>query len=644
VPKVPNDPADRSLAAIRRRRPAGISRGVLAEPAPQPPLPAISRRIEDYAVIGNCETLALVGRDGSIDWLGLPRYDSAACFAALLGDESHGRWLLAPSGAITRTTRRYRGETLILETEFETEDGTVLVTDFMARRPEVSDVLRIVRGLSGAVMCRTELIVRFEYGLRTPWVTKADDERLHFVAGPDQLILDTTVPLRGEFMRTVGEFRIEAGQEIAFTLSWAPSYRPTPPPLDAAAALVQVESFWKEWAAPFTPDGPYGAPVLRSLVTLKALAHWETGGIVAAGTTSLPEKFGGTRNWDYRFCWLRDATFTLYALIGAGMMDEAKAWRQWLLRAVGGDPNDLKVLYGVAGEKSPPERELDWLPGFEGSRPVRIGNGAADQLQLDVYGEVLGAFYLARRTGLAPEAAGWALECALLEHLEKIWEEPDDGIWEVRGGRRHFTHSKVMAWVAFDRGIRSAKEFGLSAPITRWSRHRDRLRRDICALGFDAEQNSFVQSYGSQELDASLLLIPVVGFLPPTDPRIIGTVAAIEKRLLHDGFVLRYDSASVTDGLPAGEGAFLACSFWLADNYILQGRKDEARALFERLLSLSNDVGLLAEEYDPIARRQCGNFPQAFSHVALINTARNLSGRDGPVHHRSGVKAGADAT
>ena len=598
----------------------------------------MARAIEDYAVIGNCETIALVGRDGSIDWLGLPRFDSPACFAALLGDPSHGRWLLAPAEPVTRATRRYRGATLILETRFETEAGAVSVTDFMARRDGAADLIRIVRGLRGKVALRTELVVRFAYGRRTPWVTRWEDGRTHFVAGPDQLILDTGVPLHGEDFRTVGEFSIETGQEIAFTLSWTPSYRPTPPSLDAGEALAQVEQFWSDWSRPFKPDGAWSDTVQRSLITLKALAHWETGGIVAAGTTSLPERFGGERNWDYRYCWLRDATFTLYALLGAGMLDEAKAWRQWLLRAVGGDPDDLQIMYGVAGERYLPEHELPWLPGFEGSTPVRIGNAAAGQLQLDVYGEVIDAFYLARRTGLAPEAAGWALECALVQHLETIWEQPDEGLWEVRGGRRHFTHSKVMCWVAFDRAIRSAEEFGLEAPLERWRKQRERIRRQVCGSGFDTKLNSFVQSYGSSELDASLLLLPIVGFLSPGDPRMIGTVAAIERELLRDGLVRRYDTGSGADGLPAGEGAFLACSFWLADNYVLQGRIREAEALFERLLSITNDVGLLAEEYDPIARRQCGNFPQAFSHVALINTARNLASHEGPAHHRGGHK------
>jgi GH15 family glucan-1,4-alpha-glucosidase len=592
-------------------------------------------RIEDYAVIGNCETMALVGRDGSIDWLGLPRFDSAACFAALLGDSGHGRWLIAPAAQISRVTRRYRGDTLILEIDFETEDGAVRVIDFMARREGASDVVRVVRGLRGTIAMRTELVVRFGYGSVVPWASRGEDGRMQFMAGPDRLSLETAVPLRGEDLRTVGEFTIAAGQDIGFTLSWSPSFRPIPASPAPLEALAGVEAFWSEWAASFQPTGEWSGPVLRSLLTLKALSHFETGGIVAAGTTSLPEKLGGPRNWDYRFCWLRDATFTLYALIGAGFLGEAKAWREWLLRAVAGSPDDLQIMYGVAGERRLAEYEIPWLPGYEGSKPVRIGNAAAGQVQLDVYGEVLDALYVARRAGLSPEDAGWALECALVGHLEKIWDQPDDGIWEVRGGRKHFTHSKVMAWVAFDRAIRSAEEFGLEAPLGHWRHIRAAIHRQVCERGFDSGRNSFVQSYGATALDASLLLIPVVGFLPPSDVRVRGTVAAIERHLVRDGLVLRYDTGTGTDGLPSGEGAFLACSFWLADTYVLQGEYAKARALFERLLSLRNDVGLLAEEYDAAAGRQLGNFPQAFSHLALIGTARNLTSASGPAHQRS---------
>jgi GH15 family glucan-1,4-alpha-glucosidase len=442
-------------------------------------------------------------------------------------------------------------------------------------------------------------------------------------------------------MRTVGEFAVGAGQEIGFVLSWTPSYRPAPAPLKAAEALAQIEKFWADWTAPFKPAGEWSDAVLRSVLTLKALAHHETGGIVAASTTSLPEQLGGPRNWDYRFCWVRDATFTLYALIGAGFLGEAKAWREWLVRAVAGSPDDIQIMYGVAGERRLTEYELPWLPGYEGSAPVRIGNAAAGQIQLDVYGELLGALYVARKAGLDADAASWGLELALIAHLEKIWNQPDEGIWEVRGGRRHFTHSKVMAWVAFDRAVRSAEQFKLEAPLDHWREIRDTIHQQVCERGFDPAQNSFVQSYGAKELDASLLLIALVGFLSPSDPRVRGTVAAIERGLLRNGLVLRYDTGSGTDGLPAGEGAFLACSFWLVDNYILQGEYDKARALFERLLSLRNDVGLLSEEYDPVGKRQLGNFPQAFSHLSLINTARNFMSTGGPAHQRS---AGSAAT
>jgi GH15 family glucan-1,4-alpha-glucosidase len=591
--------------------------------------------IEDYAVIGNCETVALVGRDGSVDWLCAPRFDSAACFAALLGDPRHGRWLIAPVGATAPAIRHYRGDTLILETVFESADGAVCVIDFMARRAGVTDLVRVVKGIRGTVAMRTELIVRFEYGSITPWVSRQDDGRLEFTAGPDRLLLDTGVPLRGEDMRTVGEFEVSAGKETAFALSWMPSFRAPSEPVRAAASLAQVEAFWKDWSATFKPLNEWSHAVLRSLLTLKALAHWETGGIIAAGTTSLPEKLRGPRNWDYRFCWLRDATFTLYALIGAGFLGEAKAWREWLLRAVAGCPDDLQIMYGVAGERRLVEFDLPWLPGYEGTAPVRIGNAAAGQVQLDVYGEVLDALYVGRRAGLASEDASWALECALIAHLEKIWDQPDDGIWEVRGGRKHFTHSKVMAWVAFDRAVRSAEEFQLDAPIDHWRRIRATIHREVCERGFDSTQNSFVQSYGVTALDASLLLIPMVGFLPPSDARVRGTLAAIERDLVHDRLVLRYRTETWTDGLPPGEGAFLACTFWLVDNYVLQGRYDEARTLFEYLLTLRNDVGLLAEEYDSSGKRQLGNFPQAFSHLALINTAHNLLSSGGPAQQRS---------
>jgi GH15 family glucan-1,4-alpha-glucosidase len=592
-------------------------------------------RIEDYAVIGNCETIALVGRNGSIDWLGLPRFDSAACFCALLGEPKNGRWLIAPVDIEVRTSRRYRGRTLILETVFRTAEGAACLTDFMVRREGSSDVVRIVRGLHGQVAMRMELIVRFGYGAITPWVSRQDDGRLRFIAGPDRLLLDAKISTRGEDFRTLGDFSVGAGQEVGFALNWSPSFLEPPPPLRCAEALKEIDVFWSGWSETFKPQPPWEDAVLRSLLTLKALTHWRTGGIVAAGTTSLPEKPGGSRNWDYRFCWLRDATFTLLALIGAGFLEEAKAWHQWLLRAVARSPDDVQTMYGVAGERRLDEFEVPWLTGYEGASPVRIGNAAVKQLQLDVYGEVLDAFYVARSAGLAASEETWALECALVSHVETIWREPDEGIWEVRGGRKQFTHSKVMAWVAFDRAVRSVEEFGLEGPLERWSAVRSAIHAAVCRDGFDESQNTFVQSFGAAALDASLLQIPLVGFLPPDDARVRGTVAAIERKLLRNGLVLRYDTGTSTDGLPPGEGAFLACSFWLADNYEMQGRYDEARALFERLLALRNDVGLLAEEYDPAAKRQLGNFPQAFSHLSLINTARNLAGAKGPAELRS---------
>ena len=591
--------------------------------------------IENYAVIGNCETLALVARDGSIDWMGMPRFDSPSCFSALLGDAGHGRWLIAPLTDDTKVTRHYRGNTLILETVFETPTGAVCVIDCMTRRDGCSDLVRVVRGIRGTVAMRTELVVRFEYGSIVPWATKQENGDFHFTAGPDRLSLTSTVELHGENMKTVGTFELVAGDEVSFALTHSDSYRSLPEAFDALQALGDVESRWAQWSSSLAPMGEWTDAVHRSLLTLKALAHWQTGGIVAAGTTSLPEKIGGPRNWDYRFCWLRDATLTLYALLGAGFIEEAKAWREWLLRAVAGSPDDVQIMYGVAGERRLAEFELPGLPGYENSAPVRIGNAAAGQVQLDVYGEVLDTLYVARRAGLGPSAASWALECALVGHLENIWEQPDDGIWEVRGGRKHFTHSKVMAWVAFDRAVRSVEEFGMQGPVERWRAVRDAIHRQVCERGLDAERGCFVQSYGVKALDASLLLIPLVGFLPADDARVRKTLAAIEQDLVRNGLVLRYDTGDGTDGLPPGEGAFLACSFWLVDNYILQQRMDEARALFARLLTFRNDVGLLAEEYDPVTKRQLGNFPQAFSHLALINTAHSLTSYAGSAHQRS---------
>jgi len=592
-------------------------------------------RIEDYAAIGNCATLALVGRNGSIDWLCLPRFDSGACFSALLGEPKHGRWLIGPVAAAPRVSRRYRGDTMVLETRFETDRGVAVTTDFMSGRDGRADLVRRVRGVRGRTDMRMDLVVRFDYGASTPWVSRQEDGRLQFVAGPDRLLLDANVETRGEGLRTISEFSLNEGDQLDFVLTWSPSYRDAPPRISAAQSLAESESFWSNWASRFDRSGPWAEARLRSLLVLKSLSHRDTGGIVAAGTTSLPEKLGGSRNWDYRYCWLRDATFTIYALIGAGFLDEAKAWRDWLVRAAAGAPDDLQIMYGVAGERRLDEYEIPWLPGYERSAPVRVGNAAVGQRQLDVYGEVIDALYVARRAGLAEGDASWGLECALLNHLETIWREPDDGIWEVRGGRKQFTHSKVMAWVAFDRGVRSIEEFGLEGPLERWRAVRAAIHDEVCQKGFNARRDAFVQHFDSDLLDASLLLIPMVGFLPADDPRVRGTVAAIEHDLLRDGFVMRYDTGAGTDGLPPGEGAFLACSFWLADNYVLAGREEEARALFERLLALRNDVGLLAEEYDPRGRRQLGNFPQAFSHLALINTARNLATARGPAEQRS---------
>jgi GH15 family glucan-1,4-alpha-glucosidase len=593
-------------------------------------------RIEDYAVIGNCESAAMVGRNGSIDWLAIPRFDSAACFAALLGGPENGRWQIARLEEC-HISRCYRPGTLILETRFENASGAAVLTDGMGRRDGCSDLVRVIRGERGRVRVRMELIIRCEYGSIIPWVRRLEDGRLTAVAGPDRLTLSTPAAFHGENLRTIAEFDIAAGEEIPFSLTWSPSYRPIPAAADAHHTIEEATAGWLRWSRSHNREGSgeWSEAVLRSLITLKALTHLETGGIVAAATTSLPEQLGGPRNWDYRFCWLRDATLTLYALMNSGFFEEAAAWRDWLLRAVAGAPSQMQIMYGIAGERRLIEYEVPWLKGYEGAAPVRIGNAAAGQLQLDVYGEVLDALYQARRMALPPNPAAWALERALAEHLETIWEQPDEGIWEVRGGRRQFTHSKVMAWVAFDRAIRSVEEFGLDGPVERWRLHRERVHEQVCREGFDPRLNSFVQSYGAQQLDASLLMLPLVGFLPADDPRITDTVTAIERSLLKDGFVARYNTAAAIDGLSGNEGAFLACSFWLADNYILQGRHDDARALFERLLGLCNDVGLLAEEYDPIARRQVGNYPQAFSHVALINTAHNLTRAYGPAQHRA---------
>jgi len=594
-------------------------------------------RIEDYALIGDTQTAALVGRDGSIDWLCLPRFDSGACFAALLGHERHGRWILSPVCDVRQVRRRYRPGTLILETEFETEDGTVRVIDCMPPRERAPDVVRIVEGVHGQVPMRMELVIRFDYGSVVPWVRQMNG-MLSAVAGPDALYLHTPIETRGEDLTTVADFSVSEGQRVPFLLIWHPSHEAPPQPIDALGAVKDTEEWWQEWSDRCTYKGEWQDHVLRSLITLKALTYAPTGGIVAAATTSLPEFLGGVRNWDYRYGWLRDATFTLYALMTAGYKEEASSWRDWLLRAVAGDPAELQIMYGPAGERRLIEIELPWLPGYEGSAPVRIGNAAVRQFQLDVYGEVMDTLHQARRIGIEEDESAWALQRHLLDFLESRWKEPDEGIWEVRGPRRQFTHSKVMAWVAVDRFVKDMEGLGEKSDLDRWKRLRVEIHEQVCAQGYDPRRRAFTQYYGSKELDASLLMIPLVGFLPATDERMRGTVQAIEQELCREGFVLRYqtEETRAIDGLPPGEGVFLACTFWLADNYALLGRREEARHLFERLLGLCNDVGLLSEQYDPYAQRLLGNFPQAFSHVSLINTAHNLSTEAGPAVDRKG--------
>ena len=592
-----------------------------------------SAPIEDYALIGDCETAALVNRTGSIDWLCFPRFDSPACFAALLGGPEHGRWLLAPAGQPRAVRRRYREGTLVLETEFETAEGVVAVIDCMPVRSGVPDVFRVVEGRRGRVPMRTELTIRFDYGSLIPWVRRTEDG-LTAIGGADLIRVRTPVPLRGENFHTTGEFTVLPGQHIPFTLEWQRSYQPSAARVDPERSIAATERWWREWSDRCAYQGPYRDAVVRSLITLKALTYRPSGGLLAAATTSLPERLGGVRNWDYRFCWLRDATFTLYALMLGGYTQEASDWREWLLRAVAGEPSQAQILYGVAGERLVPEWEIGWLPGYAGSTPVRVGNAAASQFQLDVYGEVMDALHTARRLGVPPDENAWHVQRRMVEYVERAWWEPDEGIWEVRGPRRHFTHSKVMAWVALDRAVKAVERFGLEGPVDRWRTARDQIHADVCAKGYDPEIGAFVQFYGGRLLDASLLMIPLVGFLSADDPRMRGTVKAIEERLTTDGFVARYATVPEVDGLPPGEGAFLPCSFWLADNLALQGRHDEARALFERLLAVRNDVGLLAEEYEPRTRRLLGNFPQAMSHMALINAAANLTKARGPAQDR----------
>jgi GH15 family glucan-1,4-alpha-glucosidase len=593
-------------------------------------------KIEDYGLIGDCETAALVGRDGSIDWLCWPAFDSDACFAAILGTEKHGRWKIAPADDVTKISRRYWGDTLILETRFETGSGIITIVDFMPPRGKASDIVRLVRGIRGRVKLRMELVIRFGFGTDIPWVKKNEDgSGLLAICGQDMTVLRTPIETRGENMTTVADFEVGEGETIPFVLTYGPSHLPVPKPLDPAQALQDTQDFWTEWSSRCTYQGDCRDLVMRSLITLKALTYAPTGGIVAAPTTSLPEKLGGTRNWDYRFCWLRDATFTLLALMNSGYTEEASCWHDWLLRAVAGAPAHMQIMYGIMGQRRLLEWEADWLPGYEGAQPVRIGNAAHAQLQLDVYGELMDAFHQSRVAKLKLDDGSWDLECKVLEHLAEVWDHPDNGIWERRGDGRHYVSSKVMTWVGFDRAIKSAEKFGFEAPLDVWRKLRDTIHREVCEKGFDPVQNTFVMSYGSQWLDASILMMPAVGFLPGNDPRVRGTLAAIEKYMMRDGFVLRHDPREITDEIQPIEGAFLACSLWLADAYVLAGEIDKAQSLFDRVVAIANDLGLLAEEYDSGAQRQTGNFPQALTHIALINTAHNLSDAKKPAMQRS---------
>jgi len=592
-------------------------------------------RIEDYALIGDCETAALVGRDGSIDWLCWPRFDCDACFAALLGTPEHGRWLIAAQDRTARVTRRYQPNTLILETRFETAEGVATLVDFMPGHQTGSSIVRLIIGERGRITMRTELVIRFGYGATVPWMKKFNDGMRRAVAGPDMVLLRTSAPLRGKDFKTVGEFTVGPGQTVPFSLTYLASHLPLPAAENPLDQLRATQQFWLDWTAKSRVSGPWTDTVNRSLITLKALTYARTGGMVAAPTTSLPEHIGGSRNWDYRFCWLRDATLTLLALMNAGYLEEAQAWREWLSRAAAGKPNQLQIMYGIAGERRLTEWEVPWLPGYDKSSPVRVGNAAHTQLQLDVYGELMDALHHARQGGLAPSESGWTLQRRVLKHLEEVWPKADSGIWEVRSGVRHFTFSKIMAWVAFDRAIKSAEAFNLEGPLDRWREQCRKIHDDVCRRGFDPELGTFVRSYGSRELDASLLLLPTLGFLPPEDPRVRGTVEAIERKLLVDGLVRRYDTRESDDGLSSDEGVFLACSFWLVDAYVMLGRIADARRLFERLLTLCNDVGLLSEEYDPKNSRLLGNFPQALSHIALINSAFNLNEVAKPARQRS---------
>jgi GH15 family glucan-1,4-alpha-glucosidase len=595
-------------------------------------MPADDLLIGDYALIGDTQTAALVGKNGSIDWLCVPRFDSGAVFANLVGSTDNGHWQIQPAGGVKKVERQYRPDTLVLETTFTTDEGVVTIVDCMPIRGRTIDIARVVKGVSGRVPMQMELVIRFDYGSVVPWVGRRD-EGLAAVAGPNALLLHTPVHTHGAGRTTVADFVVEEGDEVPFVLAYYASHEPPPRFPDAHRAVQETTSWWKHWSGQCTYEGKWRDAVMRSLITLKALTYAPTGGIVAAPTTSLPEWPGGVRNWDYRYCWLRDATLTLFSLTVGGYKEEALAWRDWLLRAAAGDPDDLQIMYGPAGERRLTEFVVDWLSGYESSTPVRVGNAASEQFQLDVYGEVLSTLYRTRRMikDSATHRDSWGLELALLDSLEQRWRRPDDGIWEMRGPRQHFVHSKAMAWLAFDRAVRNVDNFGLEGPRDKWATIRDEIHNQICDEGFDPELNAFTQAYGSKELDASVLMLPLVGFLPKDDPRLRGTVDAIERELLHDGFVLRYQTkeGGGVDGLPEGEGAFLPCSFWLADNLKLLGREAEAEHLFERLIALSNDVGLLAEEYDPSTGRQLGNFPQAFTHVSLVATASHLSTEGG---------------
>ena len=599
--------------------------------------------IESYALLGDMQTVALVSRTGSVDWLCMPRFDSSACFAALLGDEDNGHWRIAPTGAGRCTRRAYDGDTLVLHTEWETEHGAVRVIDFMPPRGEAPDIVRIVEGVSGRVEMTCELRIRFDYGQLLPWVRRSDDG-LIAAGGPDSVHLRTPVSLEARDYAHVASFAVSRGDRVPFVLTWQPSHQDPPDSVDAEAALRDALEYWKDWSSQCCYDGEWRDAVMRSLITLKALTYAPTGGLVAAATTSLPEALGGDRNWDYRFCWLRDASMTLQGMVYTGYKDEARAWREWLLRAIGGDPSKLRIMYGLGGERRLAEQEVDGLAGYEGSTPVRIGNAASDQRQLDVYGEVLDTLHLDRCSGLSPEDDAWTMQKGLLDYLESIWAEPDSGLWEMRGDPQHFVHSKVMAWAGFDRAVRAVEQFGLDGPVDHWRGLRDQIHAEVCDKGFDDKRGTFTQAYGSKALDAATLLIPQVGFLPPDDPRVIGTVDAVQDELLHDGFLRRYDNKKAGDGFKSEEAAFVVCTIWLADSLHLIGREDAAREVFERILEIRNDVGLLAEEYDPKSGRQLGNVPQAYSHVGLVNTARALSthGRAAGRVHRHEPRAADD--